>query len=151
VKSEYPPLFPAGFQQLEDGELDAVFVESFTPRERRKVLLARFRALLGVVRSWSIPCDVWIDGSFSTEKPEPEDIDALFVFDRKALNATPDNRRREIMAVLGRDAHTETKLRYSCDAFFVADDDDVMRSYWRGWFGFTRNEEPKGIPVMRVC
>jgi len=42
-----------------------------------------------------------------------------------------------------------TKLRYECDAYFVIDNMND-KSYWRGLFGFDRNEKPKGIARIKV-
>lgn len=42
-----------------------------------------------------------------------------------------------------------TKLRYECDAYFILDNIND-KSYWRGLFGFDRNEKPKGIARIMV-
>ncbi|MFL5385504.1 MAG: DUF6932 family protein [Longimicrobiaceae bacterium] len=150
VKSEYPPLLAPGFHRVKEEELAALFVDSFSSPDRRRRLLARFHALIDHVREWNIPCDVWIDGSFATEKPDPQDVDALFVFDGEAVNRASSELHAAMSAVFGREGHRDTKLRYGCDAYMVINQDEQTRSYWRGWFAFTRSDEPKGVPVLRV-
>ena len=150
MKTEYPSLWGPGFHRIEEEELSTRFVDSFSQSDTRRRLLARFRALIEHVREWGVPCDVWIDGSFATEKPEPQDVDALFVFDGEAVNRAPSELHAAISAVFGREGHSDTKLRYGCDAYMVISQDEQTRSYWRGWFAFTRTDEPKGIPVLRI-
>ena len=41
-----------------------------------------------------------------------------------------------------------SKIRYSIDVLLLPSNDINNRSYWRGWFGFSRNEQPKGIPRL---
>ena len=150
MKTEYEPLFPAGFHYLHDGDLDGVFVAPFSNSDRRELLIRRFRALIRRVAALNIPCEVWLDGSFATMKPDPEDIDLLFTFDTEAVNTASDEAKEELAAIFGEDGRAETRLRYGCDVYVIASDDDPMRSYWRGWFGYTRDEKPKGIPSMRI-
>jgi hypothetical protein len=75
---EYRPLYQAGFKDINESDLKSVFVEPFENPERREYLLSRFSALLDRFKEVGISSEVWIDGSFSTEKPEPGDIDMIF-------------------------------------------------------------------------
>ncbi|MFY9224036.1 MAG: hypothetical protein WAQ98_15305 [Blastocatellia bacterium] len=40
---------------------------------------------------------------------------------------------------------TIIKRTYSCDIYLEFTEDIKQRSYWRGWFGFSEDEKPKGI------
>jgi hypothetical protein len=44
-----------------------------------------------------------------------------------------------------------SKSRFGCDVYFAPSDDSALRSYWRGWFGFDRDENPKGLARITVA
>lgn len=144
---EYKPLYQAGFKDIELCELRNVFVEPFENPSRREYLLTRFEALLDRFRETGISSEVWIDGSFSTEKPEPGDIDMIFFIDANEANLLEPEKKRILLELNDRKA---SSIRYNCDVFIVTNQDYNMRSYWRGWFGFSRSEEPKGIIRLSI-
>jgi hypothetical protein len=150
MKIDYPALFEPGIHEIVNAELEKHFVEPFEVQNRRQWLVDRFRALVTRISELGVAFEVWIDGSFATTKPEPEDVDALFLFDADVVNASSESIQSELALIFGEEGRTETRLRYSCDVYVIASADESMRSYWRGWFGFTRDEKPKGIPCMRV-
>ncbi|GFD78135.1 hypothetical protein KUL118_09970 [Tenacibaculum sp. KUL118] len=141
-KMEYEPLFQAGFKDIQETELRKVFVEPFDESERREYLVTRFEALLDRFKETGISSEVWVDGSFSTKKPEPGDIDMIFFVDGQEANNLPEEKKRILEELNDRNT---SSIRYNCDVFIVPNHDLNMRSYWRGWFGFSRNEKPKGI------
>lgn len=139
---EYKPLYQAGFKDVNQADLRKVLVEPFENPDRREYLLTRFEALLDRFRETGISSEVWIDGSFSTEKPEPGDIDMIFFVDGQIVNNLPPEKQNILKELNDRNM---SSIRYKCDVFIVPNQDVNARSYWRGWFGFSRNEEPKGI------
>lgn len=149
MKTDYSPLFDPGFHEIRLEELEARFADPFADRSIRRKLIERFTALFRRIQDWGIPFEVWLDGSFATTKPDPADIDLLFVFDREGGNNAALEVQADFAAVFSEDGHHETKARYGCDVYFISADEEQMRSYWRGWFGFTRGEAPKGIPFIR--
>lgn len=150
MKIDYPPLFAPGIHEVVNEQLEQHFVDPFAIPDHRQRLVDRFRALIKRISGLGLSFEVWIDGSFATEKAEPEDIDALFLFDADAINASSELVQSELASIFGEEGRRDTRLRYSCDVYVIASADESMRSYWRGWFGFTRDEKPKGIPCMRV-
>ncbi|TXE14904.1 hypothetical protein ES692_17680 [Psychroserpens burtonensis] len=144
---EHKPLYQAGFKDINESDLKSVFINPFENSERREYLLTRFGALLDRFKEAGIPSEVWIDGSFSTEKPEPGDIDMIFFVDNKEVNSLPQDKQRILMELNDRNI---SSIRYNCDVFIIPNQDLNARSYWRGWFGFSRNEEPKGIIRMAI-
>jgi hypothetical protein len=150
MKIDYPPLFGPGIHEIANEELEKHFVEPFEVQDHRQWLVSRFRALVNRITELGIGFEVWIDGSFATEKPNPEDVDALFLFDAEVVNTGSELVQSELASIFGEDGRVDTRLRYSCDVYVIASTDENLRSYWRGWFGFTRDEKPKGIPCMRI-
>ena len=73
----------------------------------------------------------------------PDDIDILIVFNPLEVNALPVDKHPIINELFNRDL---SKIRYNLDVLLLPSDDINKRSYWRGWFGYSRTEIPKGIP-----
>lgn len=150
MKPEFPPLLSPGIHELDIPTLESSFVTRFSDSGYRPRLFGGFKVLLQRLTDLGIPFEVWIDGSFATEKPDPEDIDALFIFDQATGDSASSEVQRELAVIFGEDGRIETRLRYGCDVYLILANDDKSRSYWRGWFGFTRDEKPKGIPCIKV-
>ena len=144
---EYPALLEAGMHNMTLSDLRSVFVDPFEKIERRTELLGRFEAFVSRLNDVPINMEVWIDGSFATTKDYPGDIDLVVVCDKDEVNRLPQDKQK-ILEELFKDQKT-TKLRYECDAYFVFDDMHD-KSYWRGLFGFDREENPKGIARIMV-
>lgn len=142
MNTEYPSLLEAGLHNVDDDALERLFVTPFDDPSRRRELLGGLRAMLAIIVRMDLRVEVWIDGSFTTQKPNPVDIDVVIYYDPiavEALGASDQNALSEI-------AETNlSKLRYKCDPYFAANDQQERRDYWKGWFGSSRNEEPKGI------
>lgn len=77
-KKEYEPLLENGFKEIALWQLDSHFLEPFGENEHRKYLINRLNAFISEFLSLSIDAEIWIDGSFTTLKPEPQDIDVVF-------------------------------------------------------------------------
>ena len=144
---EYNPLRPAGIIDVSRQELVSVFVEPFEHKERRGYLVGRFEALIERFEETGVSAEVWIDGSFATIKPEPADVDMVMFYDENQVKLL-ENDKQVILRELGNSQYT--KIRYNCDLYFAPNNRTDVRSYWRGWFGFTREEQPKGIFRMFV-
>lgn len=140
---EFDPLFEPGIHNIKMSEFHTYFVESFNPGNRRKYLVERFYALLERFNEVGINAEIWIDGSFCTKKEEPGDIDVIFFYDPIQVNSLLPEKQRILIELFNNPV--ESKLRYGCDLFFVPNNNLNQRSYWRGWFGFSREERPKGI------
>lgn len=90
--------------------------------------------------------EVWLDGSFVSDKINPNDIDFCCFFDRSQLT----NQNLAEIKKLTSDASL-----YKCDAYIgiinnasATAQDINNRNYWRGQFGFDRADIPKGILVL---
>jgi len=100
------------------------------------------------MQDFAIPIEIWVDGSFSTTKPDPEDID-LCMFAKNADIMTMDPDDIELFKTTI-DSHQELKVRYHCDVTFSNSELDDLRMSCMGLFGFSRSEEPKGIPRIWI-
>lgn len=95
----------------------------------------------------------WIDGSFTTLKPDPNDIDLVFFLSGE------ENKIRITNEIVNDSKQLkEFSEQFYCDTYFILDKDtisdehpeakrhfDMLKKYWMGQFGYDRNENPKGI------
>lgn len=141
-KPEFEPIFTAGFHTIDLSQLESLFVTNFENNSKRQILVNQLRDFLDELSKINSNFEIWLDGSFTTLKIEPEDIDILIVYNNNSINSLPDEQKMIVNSLFNRNI---TKIRYNIDILLCPDDDENNRSYWRGWFGFSRSENPKGI------
>lgn len=132
----YPSLLPPGMQDLSKEDLADRFVEPFTDgREHRAHILDRFHAYLDRVEALGVMIrELWIDGSFTTEKPMPGDIDVAILMDREAMQSIAEGDMEEAQWLFHEAYKPEVKERYRTDAFLLYTDQtaaqDLMKKTW---------------------
>jgi hypothetical protein len=144
----YKPLLVPGIHDIEEKDLSNHFLSSFADSTTRKRLIEGFRKYLAALKQFGIKFEIWVDGSFTTEKPDPSDIDLVVFGSRAELNALPEQQLQALKPLLLNRA--AIKLQLGCDVLFCVAEDIDGRSYWRGWYGFDRDENPKGIARLEV-
>lgn len=128
-------------------DMQRIFVEPFENKDRREQLLSRFQLFLNRLNEIPIKKEIWVDGSFATNKVNPSDIDLVVICNQDEVNNQSQEAKESLRELFSN--QQETKLRYECDAYFIVDDLHD-KSYWRGLFGFDRNEKPKGIAKLII-
>jgi hypothetical protein len=99
--------------------------------------------------------EVWVDGSFSTEKLNPEDSDiAIRVNGAQYDAATPAAKAPLVWA-----SKMDLKPTHKCDSYVFSeypaghplwDYGQWRRAYWLTKFGYDRAEQPKGLAVIKL-
>jgi len=93
--------------------------------------------------------NIWLDGSFTTAKPDPSDIDvAVFIFPEsfKSFNAEQE---AALEALLDRPTALE---RFGLDVYVEEHGEFHRAAYWKGIFGFCHDEvSPKGIAAVECA
>jgi len=99
----------------------------------------------------SIPGTIWIDGSFLTEKLNPDDADIALIVSRQSLVS---------LSVAQRDffdnfSTTSYYDRYKIDNYGIVLDpsaafDHWLYAYWLRQFGWSRDDKMKGILTVQV-
>lgn len=143
----HAPLFPPGLHPVDEAQLEAHFVRPFNGSATRPALLSGLRSFLNGLRRAGVTFEIWLDGSFSTDKVDPNDVDLVVFADADELNGLPPSIQTYLSGLLDR---TTAKRQYGCDVLFAPSGNMNMRSYWRGWYGFDRFEQPKGIACLAV-
>ena len=144
MEKEYDPLLKDGFQEIALWQLDKVFLEPFGENEHRKMLIDRLKVYLTEVEAIRLPFEVWIDGSFSTEKPEPTDVDLVLLFDRDEVDSLAGVQSDMFQNLIVE--REEIKARYNCDVFFIDGGNEAQKNTWQNTFGKdSRKVQSKGI------
>ncbi len=137
---DHSPLFKPGFHEIDVDDLDKLFVEPFNDRTRRKELADKLKLFLNKLKEIDAHFEIWIDGSFATEKIKPGDVDIAIIYEPQEINSLPQNQ----IEFLDTDQNL-LKIRYNLDVYYIPNNFHD-KSYWKGLFGFSRSEQPKGIP-----
>jgi hypothetical protein len=149
MKQEYPPLFAPGLVEITMDDLERLFVEPFESPWARRRLVERLRDLIAVLQEIGLSCEVWIDGSFLTFKPEPSDIDMVILSDdesRAKLTVSQCSTLDKLIKNKDR-----TRYRYKCDLSFCGRHDLKQRDYWFRLYGYSRSKQPKGIARLSLA
>ena len=103
-KFDHAPLLAPGRHYMDTHEIRSRFVDQFDGAafRRRSRLFSGLLSAVERIKSARLPCEVCIDGSFLTQKPEPDDIDiVVLVNDDVASSLSTD--QHEIISLLNAD------------------------------------------------
>ncbi len=153
---EYPALLPRGFHYFTLAELRAKFVTPFTLSATRDEIMRGLETFARhMVNAWIVG-EIWIDGSFLTEKIDPSDADVLVRFGAGIFNVGYPEQRAAIQWVI---ANQKERLRcdsyplfeyHESDAPDLREGSEWDRSLYIGRWGHTSDGEPKGIAVISL-
>jgi hypothetical protein len=145
--NSYTPLFPPGIHDIVETEFDNRFVSGFPTSSTRKRLSKGLCEYIEALRPIGVGFELWIDGSFTTDKADPSDVDLILFASKSDLAGLSADCKTMLRGLLDK---ASSKSKYGCDVYFAHSEDTPLRSYWRGWFGFDRDEKPKGLARITV-
>jgi hypothetical protein len=153
VKQDHQAIFGPGRHPLSINDMRTILVQPF-PATRRFDLYAAFYSLVSELKACQVRCEIWIDGSFVTYKPEPDDIDFTIMIDATEFDTLDENGK----SLLERLGHAEEKYLGCLDCFLciVYPKGDPKRrddppEDWAKQWSIEHNERYlKGFAVMRV-
>jgi hypothetical protein len=154
MKQEFPPIFPPGFHPISVEQLEEICVGKFNGSETRKQILDGLKEVLYRLDSVGIKADVWINGSFTTLKENPEDVDIAVKIDHTYLEQGTPEQIETLKWIEG-----NLKGSHKCDSYIIhlfPQDDPraVLNEYnlamWIRQFGFSRKDEYKGLAVIQT-
>ena len=115
------------------------------------------KLLTDELKALSLKCKLWVDGSFLTEKIDPDDVDLVIEIDIDHLNAATPAAHAFINRLINLELHLEprklhTFLIYTAPIGHVEYANGVMlKARWQKDFGFSlKKKTPKGIPVWVI-
>lgn len=141
------PLLEPGFHDFELSDIGNHFLHDFPQSVTRRPLIEGLKAFVSHLTEIGAPIELWIDGSFTTQKDNPNDIDLVIFSPASILNELSVEKQQLFQALIDRPTIREN---FGCDVLFSPSEDQDGRSYWRGWYGYDRNERPKGIARVVV-
>jgi hypothetical protein len=143
-KKEYVPLLEKGFKEIALWQLDSIFLDPFGENDQRKQLINRLNAYISEFLYLNLNAELWIDGSFTTHKPEPQDIDVVFLLDVSEISDL-DEKKQKLFKELFINREI-IKARYSVDVYFIDKNDESDKQNWITTYGFdTKKLNSKGI------
>lgn len=155
--------YQAGIHKLTLDEFKNNFVNPFGESTSRKRIYENFLDFFFseyITPFHSVISRVWIDGSFTTSKLNPNDIDWIIFL--KFKNDEEFNLTNQFMKLYKKSLKAFA-YNYDCDLYIIYDKDevsmpnindetkyflqniDLMFKYWMGQFTFDRKQNPKGI------
>ena len=140
---------PAGIHDYTMVEFIQRFVEQFPTSQSRTRILESLVLFFRELLQTGTPHEIWIDGSYATSKVNPNDADVVvFLHHSQAIVLQPQCTllRKKYYPTLDLyfavAVSDETQKATSANDFLKIQNN---RNYWRGQFGFDREDKPKGI------
>lgn len=143
--NEYPPLYPDGFKDIHEQDLHTEFVECFNiGKKHRTHLLIDFAQFLDQFKELNLTAEIWIDGSFATTAPDPEDVDVVFYFAPSEVDKLTGEKKEKFERLFQN--RKFMKNLYQVEVFYGIMGDIEDYTQWRRIFGTCYdNTTPKGI------
>lgn len=140
----YLPLgrFPCSLAQLEERFVDH---DQFSESETREDIFTDLLDAVEIVRAFSPELieGVWVGGSFVTSKPDPDDIDCLFILNAEAFDGITSNRKREKLTRLNRKGYLRETHQLRVESFLL-----VRRPFANPWVKDGVHDEV--VPYVKV-
>ena len=154
-KADFPGLLPIGRHSMGLDEVRMTCVDHFPLSKTRNMIMLGLIGVVERLRGAGIEGELWIDGSFLTEKIDPEDCDMVLRIPGLFFDAcTPEQQTAVDWVTEG-----ARKTTHHCDAYaFPAYPEghpdywvgEYMYAYWMKQWGFDRSENMKGIAVVEL-
>jgi hypothetical protein len=154
-KREFQPLLNYGLHRMSWRELIALCVEPFAHSRTRSRILEGLAQVCKQLNACQTNMQMWIDGSFLTQKPDPEDSDVVVRISSEDLETCLPEHKNLIRDIVNAD----NRSRYLCDFYAFVDyaKDHTLaaqgkekREYWMRQFGTARDGTPKGMAQLDI-
>ena len=135
-------------------DLSELCVTRFPLSKRRESIMHSLEALLANLSSAGVKAEAWINGSFLTEKIDPDDVDLVVLVQQPDWPS--DQGGKEALA---RVARQEFKNPLKCDSYLSIEYPAghplnafglKQRDYWLKQFGESRGGTNKGLAVLDI-
>ena len=146
-KQAYPSLFADGFVDIEEEDIESVFVNvEGLDTSRRRFLSTALRLFLGHLRSLGLESyEAWINGSFATRNPTPMDIDIVCFIPPQVIADLSEQQGEKLKYLASDKGHAYVRERWSCDYYHCPFDSLDDRNYWKKQFSSDEYGSTKGI------
>jgi hypothetical protein len=150
AKQDFSPILAAGIHKRTLEQIRTEFVSPFPDDGQRLRLFALLEQWVTKLHGLNVVAILWIDGSFVTIKPSPNDIDCV-LWNPSFSGPVSDAQQVEVSRLVDR---AVAKAQYGVDLYIelpTAADALHREAYWRGLFGFEHNGKyAKGFVELTV-
>jgi hypothetical protein len=145
AKPDHPALLQPGLHTLTLQQLHDLAVAPFPQDQRRCDLYGKLVAWMGAVKACGVSGTLWLDGSFLTEKPQPDDIDCVLW---GTMSQPPSAQAQQLNMLL----HKPTaRSLYMLDVYVAPANDIHKEAYWKGLFGYCHDRvTAKGLAEVAL-
>ena len=151
AKMAYPALFPSGHVKITLNRLEDEFVAQPFDTPVRRRLTSLLRLFIQELIRLGAQGDVWIDGSYATKDPHPQDIDVVLVISRLALNAMTKANFERLGYYGSVDGRAYVRTKWHIDFYIVSANNYKRRDIWQELFSNNPDQSnPKGIPFVEL-
>ena len=153
-KPEAAPLLPPGRHLMTLTELQLLCLDRFGRPSTRDQIFSALELLIADLTTWGVRCELWIDGSFLTEKHDPDDADLTVIIEQEAYDILDISLQTDILIML-----TQRNYHQLLHTFVVVTrrrgdpDFDVVQRFatdWAQWWQVARDGWVKGLAVIRL-
>ena len=139
-----------GFHNWTSDEVNERLVMPFTESKTRANIFHGYSNLCTEILDLCAEVEQWINGSFVTNKLDPNDLDLVNIIPKRIVDSISEQQIDIFLLLID---GPQAKHQYMCDSYFVplVDRDDPlwpkiekMLDYWEKWWGEDRNGLPKG-------
>jgi hypothetical protein len=150
-KEEFPPLLPPGFHPMDLATLRRLCVDRFPASFTRPGIMNNLGQIIARINSSGIPSRLWIDGSFLTEKLNPDDVDISMNISAQVYFGMPANQRAFFDGFRNNSLYASHRV----DNYGLIIDESRpegiwLLAWWLRQFGFSRADEMKGIAEIQI-
>ena len=153
--SGFPSLLSLGWHHLSVAELRELCVERFPLSNTRERIMRGLEEIVKRLRAKGIVGELWVNGSFLTEKINPADVDVVLFINGTFLDSATTEQQETITWV-----NSNLKDSFCCDSYVSIEYPqshpqhsygEYWRAYWTRQWGFDREDNPvKGIVVVSL-
>jgi len=151
---ECPPLLKPGEHSLSLEEVRELCVAQFPASPQRRKLYDGFCKFLDFVRHNNIEGEIWIGGSFLTQKPDPGDIDLVLYVDHRKLDIYSTEQQWLIELLDDTDSmlhqfgcHVFVEIVYE-EGHHFHNSCNIQRLCWEDCWGTASDDREKGYVVL---
>ena len=153
---DFPPLLDLGWHPMSLAALRRLCVDPFPSSATREPIMAGLEAVAARLVQAGVVGDLWIDGSFLTEKINPKDSDVALCINSPSMHDFGLPERRDAVKWVNGNLK-ETPLLCNSYVIFTYpivhclwDDGEWWKIWYAKQFGFSREDDPKGIVIVSI-
>jgi Family of unknown function (DUF6932) len=153
---DYPPLLESGFHEMTPAQVRDLCVAraQFKMSTTRNTIMDCLDQVIGRLSTDGVQGDLWIDGSFLTEKINPRDADIVLRVSANFYNLAPAP-ALAAMDWLETDLKTPLRIDSYLSVEHAAPGPGILEplwelAYWVRQFGWSREDEPKGMALVKL-